>query len=280
MHAAMPVPFGVGEHLEYDVRARELVEFHVGSGSMDVFPMDTVRGKSAWHIVFIVSGGLPVYRVNDRYESWLDTHTLASLRFDQLINEGSYHPKRHYEIFPDRREYTENDEPAKPSVAHPLDEGSLLSLIRTLPLGIGSDTSLDDYFVASRNPVELHVIGKERISVPAGTCNAIVVKPVIHTTGLFSQNGQAQVWLSDDSDHIMLQMKSKLPIPGGQLNLYLRSYRLAGDSTTRTPACKARSIDLIAGPTTVRGGAAPYRGSPLARPSRCRIRGRRPSAPS
>jgi hypothetical protein len=124
-------------------------------------------------------------------------------------------------------------------VAHPLDEGSLLYFIRTIPLTVGTDTNINDYFVPDRNPVELHVTGRERISVPAGTCNAIVIRPVIHTGGLFGQGGQAQVWLSDDSNHIMLQMKSRLPIPGGQLNLYLRSYRLAGDSTKRTPACKA-----------------------------------------
>lgn len=239
-NATALVPWGVGEHLEYDVRAKELIlEVHVGSGSMDVLPKDTVRGQSTWHIVFTVSGGLPVYRVNDRYESWLDTHTLASLRSYQVLNEGSYHPTRRYEFFPERQEFTENDQPPKPSVAHPLDEGSLLFFIRTIPFAVGMDTSLYDYFDAARNPVDLQVTGRERITVPAGTCDAMVIKPIIHTSGLFSKGGQAQVWLSDDSNHIMLQMKSKLPIPGGQLNLYLKSYRLAGDSTKRTPACKA-----------------------------------------
>ena len=40
--------------------------------------------------------------------------------------------------------------------------------------------------------------------------------------GIFSENGHAEVWLSDDDKHIMLQLKSKLSF--GSLNLYLKSY--------------------------------------------------------
>ena len=59
--------------------------------------------------------------------------------------------------------------------------------------------------------------------MPAGVFDAIVVQPVIKTKGIFSENGHAEVWLSDDPSRIMLQMKSKLSF--GSLNLYLKSYR-------------------------------------------------------
>ena len=41
--ACSPVPFGVGERLEYDVRFGKL---RVGSGSMEVADVQTVRGRS------------------------------------------------------------------------------------------------------------------------------------------------------------------------------------------------------------------------------------------
>jgi hypothetical protein len=66
------------------------------------------------------------------------------------------------------------------------------------------------------------VLRKERIRVPAGTFDAIVIQPVIKTKGIFSENGHAEIWLSDDDRHIMLQLKSKLSF--GSLNLYLKSY--------------------------------------------------------
>ncbi len=100
------MPFGVGERLEYQVKYKGIP---VGSGDMEVLPMDTVRGVDTWHTVFRIKGGFLFYRVNDKYEAWLDAHTLSSLRYWQDIDEGSYEPKRHYEIFPDKREYVENN---------------------------------------------------------------------------------------------------------------------------------------------------------------------------
>jgi hypothetical protein len=66
------------------------------------------------------------------------------------------------------------------------------------------------------------VLRKERIRVPAGTFNAIVIQPVIKTKGIFSENGHAEIWLSDDDRHVMLQLKSRLSF--GSLNLFLKSY--------------------------------------------------------
>jgi hypothetical protein len=60
------------------------------------------------------------------------------------------------------------------------------------------------------------------VTVPAGTFNAIVVQPIIKTKGIFSEKGQAEVWLSDDSVRMLLQVKSKLSF--GSLNLFLKSY--------------------------------------------------------
>ena len=220
------VPFGVGERMEYDVRFGKV---HVGSGDMEVLPMDTVRGRDTWHTVFHLSGGIPFYHVNDRYEDWFDTRSLASLRYWQIIDEGNYEPKRHYEIFPDRREFIENDKPPRESVEHPLDEGSFLYFLRTVPLRVGLDTSFNDYFMADRNPVRVRVVGLDTIEVPAGRFAAIVVQPIINAKGIFSEGGDARVWLSDDANRIMLQMKSKVKF--GSLNLYLKSYRPSPTTT-------------------------------------------------
>ncbi len=220
------VPFGIGERLEYDVRfgLRLVPEMHVGSAAMEVAGIDTVRGHEAWHAAFSVRGGFRVYRVNDRYESWFDTRTLASLRYIQDINEGSYDRERRYEIFPGQYFQIDSQTP-KPTVARPLDEASFLYFLRTITLTVGKDTTFYDYFRPERNPVRIRVVKKDRIRVPAGEFNAIVVEPVIANTKIFSEGGGARVWLSDDDNRIMLQMKSRLSF--GSLNLYLKSYRPA-----------------------------------------------------
>ena len=218
--AAVPVPFAVGERLEYDVKFGPV---HVGKGSMEVLGNDNVRDRPTWHIMFRVKGGTFFYKVDDRFESWIETTTLSSLRHKQDINEGGRDRERTFEIFPDRPSYIEDGKPEKPSVSNPLDDGSFLYFIRTVPLEVGKTYEFDRYFRPDRNPVKITVLRKEQIKVPAGTFDAIVIRPSIKSKGIFSENGQAEVWLSDDERHIMLQMKSKLSF--GSLNLYLKSYR-------------------------------------------------------
>ena len=218
--AAMPVPFAVGERLDYDVKFGPM---HVGSGSMEVLGNENVRNRPTWHIMFRVKGGTFFYKVDDRFESWIETTTLSSLRHKQDINEGRRDRERTFEIYPDRPSYIEDDKPEKPSVDQPLDDGSFLYFIRTVPLEVGKTYEFDRYFRPDRNPVKITVLRKEKIKVPAGTFDAIVIRPSIKSKGIFSENGQAEVWLSDDDRHIMLQMKSKLSF--GSLNLYLKSYR-------------------------------------------------------
>jgi hypothetical protein len=227
------VPFGVGERLEYDVKfgLRLLPEVHVGSASMEVAGLDTIREREAWHTAFAVRGGFRVYRVDDRYESWFDTQSLASLRYVQDINEGNYDRVRRYEIFPGKH-FQIDSQPPQPTVERPLDEASFLYFLRTIPLTVGKDTSFHNYFRPERNPVRIRVVKKDRIRVPAGEFNAIVVEPVIVNTKIFSEGGGARVWLSDDDNRIMLQMKSKLWF--GSLNLYLKSYRPAPANQAKT----------------------------------------------
>jgi hypothetical protein len=216
------VPFGPGERLEYDVKFGAL---RVGNAHMEVVGLDNLRGRAVWHTAFWVRGGNFLYRVNDVYESWMDAETLSSLRFVQELEEGGKEVERRFEIYPERAVFIQTSKkPAKEekSVTQPLDDGSFLYFLRTIPLEIGKTYDFDRYFRPDRNPVRIRVLRRERVKVPAGTFNAIVVQPVIKTKGIFSENGHAEIWLSDDDKRIMLQLKSKLSF--GSLNLYLKSY--------------------------------------------------------
>ena len=219
----LDVPWTVGERLEYDVAFGKI---RAGHGLMEVRAVEPIRGRPAYHIFFQVRGGIPFYRVNDVFQSWIDTESLASLRFIQDLDEGPKERERRYEIYPERRVYVDQLRAAgeeQPSVETPVDDGSFLYFIRTVPLEVGKSYTFNNYFRPDRNPVKITVLRREQVKVPAGTFNAIVIRPSIKTKGIFSENGQAEVWLSDDASRIMLQMKSKLSF--GSLNLYLKSYR-------------------------------------------------------
>jgi hypothetical protein len=213
------VPFDVGEQLVYDAKFGVI---KVGTARMVVEEIDTLRGHEAWHTVFRVSGGTFFYKLEDRYESWFDTRTFASLRHLQDVDQGSYERTRTFEIFPDRQVYTENDSEERESVPDPLDDGSFLYFIRTIPFSVGQTYNFNRYFRPDRNPVTIRVLRRERVKVPAGTFDCVVIRPIIKSRGIFSEGGEAEIWISDDDRRIMVQMKSKLKI--GSLNLFLKSY--------------------------------------------------------
>lgn len=223
--APMEVPWRVGERAEYDIR---FTSARVGTGSMEVMGIVPIRGREAWHTQFRLKGGNFFYKVNDVYESWTDITNLASLRYHQ-DQEGSVDREKKFEIFPDKQVFIEQTGKGafatmeQESVKNPLDDGSFLYFIRTVPLEVGKTYTFHRYFRPDRNPVTIKVLRKEKVRVPAGEFDAIVLQPIIKTRGIFSEEGEAQVWLSDDPSRIMLQMKSKLKI--GSINLYLKSYR-------------------------------------------------------
>lgn len=210
----------VGERLKYDVRFGAL---KVGTGAMEVRGVDQVRGRDAWHTVFTIKGGIPLYKVDDRMESWIDTASFTSLRFVQEMNEGRRHRTKRIELYPERGVYVEETATPvdKPTVEQPLDEAAFIYFLRRIPLVVGETYSYDRYFKPDRNPIRLEVLRRERIEVPAGTFETIVVRPVIKAKGIFSENGQAEVWLTDDERHVMVQMKAKVSF--GSLNLQLKS---------------------------------------------------------
>jgi hypothetical protein len=212
-----PVPYRVGEELTY--RATFGV-IPAGTARMRVDGVDTVRGRPAYHVVFTLDGGVPLFRVHDRYESWIDVQTLSSLRHKQQISEGRYKRTTTYEIYPERGTYEQGDS-THASVSHPLDDGSFIYAVRTAGIRVGETRRDDRYFRPDRNPVVLTGLRQESVDVGAGSYSAIVVRPTIKTNGIFSENGEAQIWFSDDARRYPVLLKSRFA--GFSLTLELKS---------------------------------------------------------
>jgi len=209
------MPFKDGEQLEYAVS----YTIARGSGTMRVVA-DTLRGSRVWRASLSIDGGLPFLSVHDTNTSWFDQVSFNSLRFLQQQHEPRHTALRDFHIFPERGVFQPIKGPEQPTVAEPMDEVAIVYYVRTLALEPGQCLELHRYFRPGSNPVVIHVDRRERITVPAGTFDAIVVRPQIVTSGIFSENGRAELWLSDDPARLVLQLKTHLTI--GSINLYLK----------------------------------------------------------
>jgi len=208
---AAPVPFGVGERMEYEVK---MGIFSVGDGALEVAGVDTVRGFQAYRLVMDLEGGIPMARVDDRFESWLGVRDLVSRRFHQRIREAGYESDRYYEIVPEEDRWTREGTEEKGALptAFPLDDLSFMYYLRTLDLEPGKEYRLSRYFKEDGNPVVIQVERRDTVEVPAGTFPTVVVRPVIQTDGLFSQGGEAEIHFTDDDAHHLVYMRVKIPV--------------------------------------------------------------------
>lgn len=219
-------PFEVGEQLSYRVK---LGVFNVGHGDMTVHGVDTIRGVPSYHVSMGLNASafFGAAKVNDRFESWMDTRTLASRRFIRDIHEVNYNSYRVFEIYPTERRWErtdESDDKTGETLSElPMDEIAFIYWIRTQDLEVGETYVYNDrYFKEEGNPVTLQVLRRETKEVDAGTFETVVVRPIINTSGLFSEGGNAELYFTDDERRLMVYMRSEIPVVGS-ITLHLQS---------------------------------------------------------
>lgn len=213
-------PFAIGERFAYDVQYGPV---RVGRGSIEITDVELVRGRPAWKAVFRLRGGNAVYRLDNTVQSWIDTASLASVRFLKHVREGRRSRTEAFEIYPERGVYAEAGRGEFRTVAGPLDDASFFYFVRTIPLEVGNSYTFDRYFKPDRNPVGVRVIRRERITTAAGTFDALVIRPAIKTSGMLSEARRTEVWLSDDARRMVLRVRSELPF--GPVTMALREYQ-------------------------------------------------------
>ena len=173
----------------------------------------------------------PFARIDDTTESWLDVQKLISLRFHQKLHEVNYKRDKTIDFFPSEMLWAVQgkDESGPLATNEPLDDVSFIYWVRTIPLEVGKTYTFNRYFKAEGNPVVVKVLRRERIKVPHGTFNTIVLQPLIKTKGLFSEGGEAQLYFSDDERRMLVMMTTKLSI--GSMKMQLEGYE-AGQPLT------------------------------------------------
>lgn len=221
--------FPVGERLLYDAKVGPI---RLGEASMQVMPLDSVRGEETTHFRFLIDGTLVgVYRMHDQFDSWVGREDFASRRYIQDKNESGNVVKTEYEIFPDSGIYWQNGvDTAMASSDDPLDDTAFFYFVRTLDLEPGDSLAFYNYFRPDRNPVIVRVLARDTIEVPAGRFPTVVIQPIIKG-GLFDGNSDGRMWISDDEHRLIVQMKTKIAFITLTMRLTEIQGRPADDAT-------------------------------------------------
>ncbi len=217
--------FGPGERLEFSVGYGII---KAGTAVMEIPEIVKLNGRKCYHIVSTAKSNKffsVFFKVDDRVESFMDVHELYSHRYDKHLREGKF--KADVSMIFDQENHLAlyNDSQDTFSVpAYVQDVLSAFYYVRTQNLEVGRSIFVDNHTDRKNYPLEVKVLRKEKIEVPAGTFDCVVVEPILKASGIFKQKGKLTVWLTDDEVKMPVLMKSKVVI--GSISTELTSYKL------------------------------------------------------
>ncbi|MFI5263464.1 MAG: DUF3108 domain-containing protein [Candidatus Kapaibacterium sp.] len=218
--------FDVGERLVFDINYGFVT---AGHAVMVIPGYKYVAGKKSYEInTYAVSTDEfdNIFKVRDKYSSFVDVDGIYPHRFEQHVREGKY--SKDYEAFFDQDELTaETDDGTKykiPQYVH--DILSAFYYVRTLDLTQyhkGDKISLQNFYDGKTHPLDVIVLGRQRIEVEAGTFDCIVVEPMVVEGGLFQNEGSIKVWLTNDANKMPVKVSTKVIV--GSIDVSLTKYQ-------------------------------------------------------
>jgi hypothetical protein len=226
--------FKVGEKLTFDLKYGFVT---AGVSVMQIQDIRKIFGRKTYHITFDVNS-VPsfdwIYKVRDRYVTYVDTQGIFPWRFEQHLREGSF--TRDFSAFFDqKRGKAKTSDGTYDIPKYVNDIVSAFYLARTFDyskMKVGNIIYLKNFYKDKYYDLNIKYLGKEVIDAPAGKFNCIIVEPMIKEDELFKSEGSIYVWLSDDSLKIPVRVKTKVVV--GSVDAYLKSYEgLAGKLTSK-----------------------------------------------
>jgi hypothetical protein len=216
--------FDVGERLSFDVNYGFIT---AGEAVLEIPALDSVAGRKCFRVEFRVNS-IPsfswIYRVQDRYVTYIDVATIAPWKFEQHVREGSY-SRDFIAEFDQRRNIAKTAEGTYliPQYVH--DILSAFYYARTIdygPLKAGDQIFLSNFYKDTTYDLVIRVLGRQQLEVAAGTFNTIVIEPLVREGGLIKSEGRIVVWLTDDERKIPIRVNTKVVI--GSIDTELKGY--------------------------------------------------------
>jgi hypothetical protein len=209
--------FSGGEYAAYKIYYT-LAGVFFEAGSVDfTCKLEQLGNKPVYHII-AAGKTIPfydhLYKVRDKYETYIDTASLLAYRFDRSVLEGS--TKKYENIRFNREIQTAITDSGVYKVSACIqDVLGAVYYVRNLSVDnlkpgdkIGFELFLDNQTYKSY----VRYMGKEIITTKYGKFHAIKIKPFLIKGSMFESGEKMTVWVSDDSNHIPLRIQAQIKI--------------------------------------------------------------------
>ena len=209
-----------------------------GRATLTVKGIETLGQRKAYHVSsFARSTGLvdTFYTVQDHSDSWLDTQSLTTLRYEKYVREGGYRIQENSDFDQPCRRFIQNSyrfdkqrsetrQGRLPPFA--MDVFGSLYYLRTVPLELGQTYTFDVLSGDKLWPMVVQVKKRETVKVAAGKFDCWLLEPHLRAPGIFVAKGKkVEVWLTADERRMPVRMRSEVAI--GHVAAELTNYKAA-----------------------------------------------------
>ena len=166
-----------------------------------------------------------IFKVRDKYETYIDTATMQPYRFIRNISEGGYKKYENVTFNKTTDVAITNDGTYKvPSCVQ--DVLSAIYYARNIDFNkYKPNDKITFSLFLDKEIFEMYIryLGKETVKTKYGKFRAIKFKPLLIKGTIFEGGEKMTVWVSDDRNHVPLRIES--PISVGSIKVDMISYR-------------------------------------------------------
>lgn len=189
--------------------------------------LETLNNKPVYHIVGegrTNSSYDWIYKVRDRYETYVDTASMQPLKFIRNVNEGGYKKYQNVSFNKTANTAVTNDGVFKvPSCVQ--DVVSAVFYARNVDFSKLQPNDKIAFSMFLDNEVfnmYIRYLGKETIKTKYGKFRAIKFKPLLIKGTIFEGGENMTVWVTDDDNRIPVRIES--PISVGKVKIDMMSF--------------------------------------------------------
>ena len=220
--------FQDGENISFNV-FYSVVGLYINAGSANfTVTQEHLNNHPVYHVVGVGSSNPSydwIFKVRDRYESFIDTTTLQPLKFIRNVSEGGFKKYENVSFNKQTSTAVATDGVFKvPACVQ--DVLSSIYYARNIDFTKYQPEDKIPFTMFLDNEVfNLYIkyLGKEEIKTKYGKFRAIKFKPLLVKGTLFEGGEKMTVWVSDDANRIPLRIES--PIVVGSVKVDMMQYR-------------------------------------------------------
>lgn len=227
--------FRAGEVLEYRMHYGII---DAGEARLEIMPdLKTFGPRTTYHVVATGSstGAFDwFFKVRDRYESYIDTHSIVPWLFVRRVNEGGYKISQDVSFNHAKNTATSN----KATIPTPENVQDLVSAFyysRTLDFTNAQPGDLfafDAYLDDEVFPMKIKFVGREELRTKHGTIRCIKFHPQLLEGRVFKDKDDMTVWISDDDNKIIIRAQAEILV--GSVKMDLKNFSgLANEMTAK-----------------------------------------------